>query len=142
MTTPALLAGLMEDARGVGSQVTCNPSPPLSESDLDIIVLVKSGRYTDAVNALLADGFEGGGSIIADEHNRVPVNDRFESFKKSPVNIILTESETFYQRFLAGTSVAKRLNLLDKADRVALFQAVLYGETCDGTGYDPFNSAL
>lgn len=31
-----------------------------------------------------------------------------------------------YDRFIAATAVAKRLNLLDKADRIALFQAVLY----------------
>ena len=45
------------------------------------------------------------------------------------VNLIVTRNDTFFNRFMAASSVAKRLNLLDKADRVAVFQAVLYGNT-------------
>lgn len=50
---------------------------------------------------------------------------------KGDVNLIVTQDNKFYDRFMAATSVAKRLNLLDKADRIALFQAVLYGNRCE-----------
>ena len=38
------------------------------------------------------------------------------------------------QRFLVATTLAKRFRLTDKADRIALFQAVLYGADVSGEG--------
>ncbi|WP_181950862.1 hypothetical protein [Aurantiacibacter spongiae] len=54
-------------------------------------------------------------------------NGGFRSWRRGDLNIVTTTSSEFYDRFETATELAKRFNLLDKADRIALFQAVLYG---------------
>ena len=61
-------------------------------------------------------------------------HDRFQSYRLEDTNLIVTIDPNFYERFLAATSVAKRLNIMCRDDRVALFQAVLYANPC----YDQF----
>ena len=123
-----------------GSRVTCVPAP--TDTDQDVIVLVrdidasacwKGGKsyrsYADEVERPLADaGFERGGSGSDD--------DDFESWTKGDINLILTADTEFYERFVAATTVARRLNVLDKEDRKALFRAALYGEACYFPGSD------
>jgi hypothetical protein len=46
---------------------------------------------------------------------------------RDDVNLIATSDGDFFRRFLAATQVCIRLNLMNKEDRIALFQAVLYG---------------
>lgn len=103
----------------VGSRVTCNPAP----TDTDLDVLVKIGTFGGPVSGVLyRDGWTRGGSGQDDSD--------FESWTKGEVNLILTDSDVFYHKFLAATSVCKRLNLLDKDDRKAMFRACLYAEQC------------
>lgn len=112
-----------------GSRVTCMPPP--TDTDEDWLVLVEdmeSFRF-----AVLAQGFEIGGSLFLDAEAPLDAEDRFSSYSLGEVNIIATEDPTFFFKFKVATSVAKRLNLLDKADRIALFQAVLYGNPCNHT---------
>jgi len=78
---------------------------------------------------LLARGFGIGGSRFLDLRTPLNVADRFSSYVKKEVNLIVTEDPKFFDKFMAATSVAKRLNLLSKEDRIALFQAVLYGNS-------------
>lgn len=47
------------------------------------------------------------------------------------LNLIVTEDKEFFSKFMAATQIARRLNVLDKGDRIALFRAVLFGEKCD-----------
>lgn len=106
----------------VGSRVTCNP-PPM-DTDIDYMVLVKNhGQFRQV---MLENGFNIGGSLVLDAKSPLDDKDRFSSYVKGEINLIVTSDVSFYQRFMAATSVAKRLNLLDKSDRIALFQAVLY----------------
>ena len=124
----ALNEGVMRYAvrmERVGSRVTC--SPPPTDTDIDIIVLCDS--VENVAEFLRAAGFDFDGSLPIDE-SFADSAVRFESFSNGEVNYIVTKSQEFYKRFLAATSVAKRLNLLEKADRIALFQAVLYGNAC------------
>ena len=109
----------------VGSRITCYP-PPL-DTDRDWLMLVPGEAWQGFVDGLLVDGWTIGGSAIPNEVNELPPEARFNSFVRGEDNIIATCSLPFYERFLAATSVARRLNLLGKADRIALFQAVLYG---------------
>lgn len=131
-----------------GSRVTCNPAP--TDTDQDVIVLVKDiaatvsrgflvntcDEYTETVaRPLYEAGFMVGGSGSGD--------DEFESWSRGDINLILTADEEFYERFVAATTVARRLNILDKEDRKALFRAVLYSENCyfpleDGKPGAPF----
>lgn len=134
---PAVLSVML-----CGSRVTCVPAP--TDTDQDIIVLVKDieatavracahskayDKYNNSVARPLVDaGFVCGGSGSDD--------DEFESWTKGDINLILTADPEFYDRFVAATTVARRLNLLDKEDRKALFRAVLYSECSYPPGPD------
>jgi hypothetical protein len=111
----------------VGSRVTC--SPPPDGSDEDYLVLFSPSVRIHEV--MVTRGWDVDGSRIPDDTNYTRPEDRFLSYRRGDVNVILTCSATFFNRFMAASSVAKRLNLLDKADRIALFRAVLYAEGCD-----------
>jgi hypothetical protein len=108
----------------VGSRVTCDPAP--TDTDRDWLVLVDSneGLFELATN-LQKDGWSMPEPYIPLEGG---TGDEtvFMSCRKAEDNLILTDSPGFFKKFMAASSVAKRLNLLDKADRIALFQAVLY----------------
>lgn len=105
-----------------GSRVICRP-PPL-DTDEDWVLLV-SDVAAFGMEALL-EGWSG--SPVALDAAKYPHG--FASYRKGELNLIVTAGEDFFQRFIAATSVAQRLNLHSKEDRVALFQAVLYGNTC------------
>ena len=109
-----------------GSRVTCNPPP--TDTDRDWLVLANDAVWLDFCNCMLAAGWEIGGSQIPDEANTCHPDHRFNSFVLGEDNIIATTSSVFFQRFEAATALSKRLNLLLKDDRIALFQAVLYGK--------------
>lgn len=122
------IRALATSCHRVGSRVTCNPAP--DDTDEDWLILIsaeKSAAFDKLINGL---GYEAGGSDIPDEVNKVEPENRFYAYRLDETNLIITLSPRFHQRFLAATSVAKRLNLLEKADRIALFQAVLYGNEC------------
>lgn len=107
----------------VGSRVTCNPAP--MNTDIDWLVQTDPHQEPTLFQWLSDNGWECGGSL-PDDMNETPASDRFASFTKGQDNVIVSNHAGFCRRFLAATSIAKRLNLMDKADRIALFQAVLY----------------
>lgn len=102
----------------IGSRVSCNP-PPV-DTDEDWLVLTRS----DAADQLRAAGFTQDGNP-----DFYTGNDKgsFRSWRRGDVNVVTTPHLEFYDRFITATMLAKRFNLLEKADRIALFQAVLYG---------------
>lgn len=113
----------------VGSRVTCNP-PPL-DTDQDVLVEVHSCNRIAMEDQMRQEGYTFEGSAPTDvatglgdvmDPQRV-----FTSMRKGSMNYILTSDPDFYQRFTAATELAKRFNVLAKADRIAIFQAVLYG---------------
>ena len=106
----------------VGSRVTCKPPP--TNTDRDWLVLVETWPSFEA--DLLARGWALGGSVTFDE-STMPIDLKFSSYTHGVENIIATASCVFWNRFLAATHVARHLNLLEKQDRIVLFQAVLYG---------------
>lgn len=108
-----------------GSRITCTPPP--TDTDRDFIVLAGGLKFEILVTRLHGAGWELGGSDCeAAEDQDMHQDAKFNSFKKGVDNLIVTQSENFYNRFVAATHVSKRLNLLKKEDRIALFQAVLY----------------
>lgn len=110
----------------VGSRITCNP--PAIGTDQDWLVLYSSVVYQEFMQDMHDAGWSIGGSKIPLEDNILPTDQQFNSFVLGENNVIATASPIFFQRFLAATSIAKRLNLRAKADRIALFQAVLYAQ--------------
>jgi hypothetical protein len=110
----------------VGSRVTCNPPP--TDTDEDYLVLVKDKPA--AVAGLKAIGFE----YSADPEKMAKyeaLNETarwsFTSLWFGDINYIVTDSQFFFERFLTATHVCKKLNLLDKADRIMVFEAVRGG---------------
>ena len=109
----------------VGSRVTCDPAP--TNTDQDYLVLTNDPYEFRA--ACFDAGFELGGSLELDAFLPLNETNRFSSYTLNDANLIVTTDTEFFKRFMAATSVAKHLNLLKKADRISLFQAVLYGNS-------------
>jgi hypothetical protein len=105
-----------------GSRYIC--TPPVLDTDEDFIVLM---RKKDA--AMLSDmGFKQDGSPEFYTGND---NGGFRSYRRGSENLIVTSDHEFFDKFVCATELAKRFNLTSKADRIALFQAVLYGVKAD-----------
>ena len=107
----------------VGSRVTCNP-PPM-DTDRDFLVLVKEIDFNNLLFQLLKEDFEIGGSRV---YRRGLTEDdfAFQSYTKGDINLIVTASPKFFDKFIKATNIARDLNLLNKQDRIDLFQEVLY----------------
>ena len=102
-----------------GSNYICNP--PVSDTDVDYLV------FTWDKSNYLFQCAKNGWDVHSDDD--YPENDDFCSVRNGNINLIVTECEWFYGRLVTATECAKKLNLLDKADRVSLFQGILYGNT-------------
>ena len=109
----------------VGSSVTCNP-PPM-DTDADYLCLVIPGSKNAFIELMEEYGCELGGSLSVSDTQLNREGGGFTSYRLGEVNLIATTSDVFHMRFRAASSIAKRLNIMDKSDRIALFQAVLYG---------------
>jgi hypothetical protein len=116
---PEFLSDIAFSITPVGSRVTCDPPP----TDTDEDWLVHSYNVQKAIDLLSQNGF----TLDNPNLHYAPDTGAFNSWRKGNVNVILTKDYDFNRRFLAASAMAKRFNLLEKPDRVALFQAVLYG---------------
>lgn len=103
-----------------GSRFICDP-PPM-DTDQDFVAFTTNAETT-------RKGLEGEGYVTEGLPNFYTGNDRgkFISYRKGDVNLIVTPEEEFFDLFRSATALAKRFNLTKKADRIALFQVVLYG---------------
>ena len=99
----------------VGSRVTCVPAP----TDTDEDVLVLTDNVVRFVNSCTKAGFKETGSYAGPA---------FYSLRQGEVNLIITDEEEFYDKFMLATHVCKFLNVLDKQHRITVFQAILYGK--------------
>lgn len=128
MTHPLnfVVRGLFLRVEPVGSRVTCKPAPTDTDEDWLCLVPVDAESGSNFGDVLGALGWHLGGSEPTDAAHVLPPSARFWSYTHGEVNIIVTQSAEFFARFMAATAVSKRLNLLNKDDRIALFQAVLY----------------
>lgn len=105
-----------------GSRVIC--SPPVEDTDEDHCALVSLNR----MKWFTENGFTQDGSPEFYTGNDAG---GFRSFRRGDLNIIATSSGRFFELFRAATELARRFKLNDKADRIALFQVVLYGVDAD-----------
>ena len=97
-----------------GSRFTCYP--PVMDTDEDYVCLM-----TDE-DMLYDIGFV----CTTQEDTTYELSD-FTTWRHKDINLVVTSSLPFYEKFVEATNEAKRLNLLDKAERIRLFQKVLYG---------------
>lgn len=104
-----------------GSAVICNP--PVADTDKDFIICATNPALL--IDFLVQNGFEvsrnGDGRYEFDPINGITC------LRRQEVNIIVTGDYTFYLKFVDATILATKLNLLEKSQRIALFQYVLYG---------------
>ena len=106
----------------VGSRITCVPAP--KDTDEDVLLL------TDDLSMLIADCIEVGFTRDGDHKASYPTG--FVSLRNGTMNFIVTDDEEFYKKFMLATHVCKFLNLKSKADRICVFQAILYGNEYGG----------
>ena len=106
-----------------GSNYICNP--PVTNTDIDFLLLIGEDIDESELLDFLEDNdFEQGGSRPVDDWSLTDFN--FVSYKRGNLNFIITADKVFYDKFVYATKIAKLLNLVDKDQRVKLFQAVLY----------------
>lgn len=96
-----------------GSRYICNP--PVLDTDKDTVILIDG--YEDWQSLLEDEGWEPCG-----DYNN---NGNFVAYRKGEENYIITEDKEYYMRYVYATRAAKAVNLLNKEDRIKLFEAVL-----------------
>lgn len=106
----------------VGSRVTCNP--PVMDTDDDYLLLVSD--WQKFLSDAFALNFVLGGSFASEDIETALSVNKFVGMRLGKLNLIVTEDAEFFGKFMTATFMAKKLNLLDKDDRIALFQAILY----------------
>jgi len=109
----------------VGSRITCNPAP--TDTDEDVLLL------TDDLETLIGDCIEVG--FTRDGSLKPSYPEGFVSLRNGSMNFIITDDEEFYKKFMLATHVCKSLNLMEKKNRITVFQAILYGKEYE---YVPF----
>ena len=111
----------------VGSRVTCDPPP--DDTDEDWLILCSIRHCHALLTHLNEDDWDLSISLNGDDDHEQ--RRQFWSVGKTidgqDINLIITFDEVFHAKFWAATTIAKHLNLLEKQDRIDLFQAVLYG---------------
>ncbi len=97
-----------------GSNYICNP--PVTDTDIDTVILAKPGYEPSLVEL---------GWDLPNDYGNLS---EFWSWRKGNKNYIVTTSSTFYKRFVLATKACKGMNVLSKAGRIAIFDAILYNE--------------
>lgn len=100
-----------------GSREICNP-PPM-DTDVDLVVLDKDYKL-DAI--LIKNGY----SCTTNCDDEYGDTD-FETYRNGEVNIIVIHTAQQFMAWKVATAAAKQLNLMEKHQRIGLFQGVLYG---------------
>lgn len=131
-----VLRGACLNHQLVGSRITCNPAP--TNTDQDVLVLTDKDLFENYLKPRLVEHhFDNDGSDCGDVSEYLSEDElTFQSFSHGDLNLIVTFSDQFYRRFLAATSIAKLLNIMQKEYRIALFQAVLYGNSYTPLPFD------
>lgn len=101
----------------VGSRTICGAATP--DSDYDFLVFSHKP---------IPNVFDGLGFKLDDKDAHYePSEGKFNSWRRNHINLIATRNQNFARRFIIANETAKHLSLLRRADRVVLFQAILYG---------------
>jgi len=104
-----------------GSRFICDP--PVMNTDEDTVVYVTEDQYPALRNDLIAHGYRVPAFSFANYNN---LKGDFISYKKGDVNLIVTWKSDYYDKYVHATLCAKRLNLLNKQDRIKLFEGMIY----------------
>mgnify|MGYP006935486336 CR=1 FL=1 len=105
-----------------GSRVICNPAP--TDTDEDWLVLLRpdiSLKFFE--QQMKFEGYDGS-SELYDLDETI-----FCSLRKEEENLIATNNQEFFDKMVLATAVAKQLNVLEKHNRIMLFNAIVRGES-------------
>lgn len=105
-----------------GSSVICDP--PVLDTDIDYVICSREKDSTKLVEFVQSVGFRGS---LADRAKYSLGKEGFYCLRRGSINLLVTGDYYFYEKFVIATKLAKKLNLLKKEQRIALFQFVLYG---------------
>ena len=109
-----------------GSRYICNP--PVITTDVDFVLFVEDIQA--AYKQLRETSWKIGGEENATYGE--PEVDGWFSAKKTingeVVNYIVVSDQDQFSKWVTATELAKKLNLLKKDDRIALFEVVVRGE--------------
>lgn len=106
-----------------GSNYICPDNPSNDDEDFLIQVYDSEESVRFALSALTELGYDFHSSIHYQE-----LANEFISFKKDKVNLIVTRSRSFADKWRAATNICKVLNVTEKDMRIKLFRAALYNE--------------
>ncbi len=113
----------------VGSTVTCNP--PVTDTDTDFLILIKDSSIvvSKVHGKLINSGWTHSGvgyGIAGEEPGEVakPI----QTYRKGRINYIITWDVNYFDKFMDATHLAKQFNLLQKRDRVALFEYITWNK--------------
>lgn len=110
-----------------GSTYTCNPPP--KDTDIDYLIFCTSEYvHYDIFHSLISEDYV----LECGEHYQDAGDNTFYSLRKGNVNYIVTKNKEFANKHILATEVCKKLNLMDKKDRILLFKAILYREAPEG----------
>jgi hypothetical protein len=122
-------------AVAVGSRVTCVPAP--TDTDQDWLACVpRQNWHAD----MLLDALETSGQWTRCEGQTATVSgtmsrpqsqeypDDFSAWRMGEDNLIVALERHFYDTFLVASRICQRMNVLRKADRIVIFDAVQYGK--------------
>lgn len=117
----SVLAAQDAEVSQTGSRYICTPAPTDTDDDY-LVVLPSPSKMADLISALEEHGFswDHGDEYDGDGEST------FASYRLGKLNLICTHSPDFAVKHRAATHVCKALNLLQKPQRVMVFQAVLY----------------
>ena len=101
-----------------GSSYICNP--PVTNTDVDEMFLVDD---LQEVNFQLTG--LGWTKCGLEEETYQDKPSHWAAYRKENMNALLTTNLKYFMNFFKATEEAKHLNLLNKEDRVALFQKIL-----------------
>jgi len=111
--------GLYESRFTTGSSVICNP--PVLNTDIDVMFYTKDMASFSCY--LIDNNWKS-----SFEDYKLEADGIFKAYRKENYNVLLTQDIDYYDRFEEATILATKLNLLEKHQRIALFEYVVNGE--------------
>ena len=131
-----MVAAAVIDVAVTGSSYTCDP--PVTTTDRDYLVLVdnldtagcdlKDAGWVNCLKDWEERADTDPGTRCDDYSIEIEGGARFQAWRLGELNVIVTDDVALHTRSRAATELCKALNLTEKADRIALFRCVKFGE--------------